>query len=77
MRSKILLGFLSALLLTGCPDNDDDDNVGNNKTNFTAFTKLLIATTSDATDPVPVNGKNFVFTDQQNQQAYDDVLSDR
>lgn len=44
------------------------------KTDFTAFVKDQLAATSETSDPVAINDIEFEFTDNQNPNAYDDVL---
>ena len=48
---------LSLLALAGCHDN------GSKKTNFNAFVLNLIDDTSDTSEPVGINGKEFKFKD--------------
>jgi len=46
-------------------------------TNFTAFmrTQFEAAATSDATDPTDVESVEWVFTDEDDETEYDDVLA--
>lgn len=73
---------------TGCFHNDDDapavindpiapapgnmDPGNMNMTDFTAFTKNLLSTTADNTDPIDIASITFEFN--ENEQAFDDVL---
>lgn len=74
----ILAGLAAALLLSGC-GGDSSGGSGNNNADslqtFTAFTKDLLANTSDTAEPVSVNDREFDFSDKDNPEAYDDVLS--
>lgn len=87
---KISIALLLMLGLAGCPFDDDDPSYGggsdgggedmpppdDGKTDFTAFVKNQLAATSETTEPVAINDIDFEFTDNQNPNAYDDVLPD-
>lgn len=69
---------LSALVLSGCFGDDDNDRPRSQAPtaiNYTAFVKVQLATTSDSRDPVPVNDIRFIFRDQTNPDAYNNVLA--
>ena len=46
----------------------------NNNTNFTAFVKGLLDDDPNG-EPANINNRNFRFTNQEDPDAYDDVLS--
>ena len=47
------------------------------QTNFTAFMRTQVepAATSDTAEPTDVDSIDWVFTDDDNESAYDDVLA--
>lgn len=83
---KMSIAVLLVLGLAGCFD-DDDPFYGDTtpppedtpppeeaKTEFSVFVKDLLASTSETTEPVPINDMEFEFTDDPT--VYDDVLPD-
>lgn len=77
MQGKtILMVVTAALLLAGCGGDDNDRRVVRDQPQtFTAFTRGLLFSTDDTAEPVSVNDREFTFTDRDNPEAYDDVLS--
>lgn len=71
--STVVLGSV-IVLASGC-GGDSDSRVVVPVADYTAFVKARIATTSDDTDPVQINGTRFIDFDRNNPAAYDDVLS--
>ncbi len=71
-------GALVTLLLAGCGSSSSDPIVVTPPppptTDFTSFVKGQFAATSDLTDPMEVDDKNFVFQDEDNPSAFDDLL---
>ena len=70
-------GALLAGLIVGlaaCGGDSDNDPVVNNNTNFTAFVKGLLDDDPNG-EPSNINNRNFRFTNQEDPDAYDDVLS--
>ncbi|MEP1896312.1 MAG: hypothetical protein ABJQ98_06995 [Alloalcanivorax venustensis] len=70
-------GALLACLIVGlaaCGGDSDNDPVVNNNTNFTAFVKGLLDDDPNG-EPANINNRNFRFTNQEDPDAYDDVLS--
>ena len=70
-------GALLAGLIVGlaaCGGESDNDPVVNNNTNFTAFVKGLLDDDPNG-EPANINNRNFRFTNQEDPDAYDDVLS--
>ena len=67
-------GTLAAAMLAGCGGDSDNDPVVNNNTNFTAFVKGLLDDDPNG-EPANINNRNFRFTNQEDPDAYDDVLS--
>jgi hypothetical protein len=59
--------------LTG-PDPATPPPVQMAKVDFTAFTKELLRTQSDSAPPRPVTAAQFAFPDDDNPQAFADVL---
>ena len=43
--------------------------------NYTAFVKAQLATTGDTREPVAINDIRFIFRDQTNPDAYNNVLA--
>ena len=68
---------VSALLLSGCfgSDNDRPRQQAPVAINYTAFVKAQLATTGDTRDPVAINDTRFIFRDQDNPDAYNNVLA--
>ena len=71
-HSVLLLGLVVGL--AACGGDSNDDPVVRNDTNFTAFVKNQLAADPNG-EPVNINNRNFRFTNQENPDAYDDVLS--
>ena len=73
--SVILVG---ASLLGGCFDGSN--NRGNNDdrpdpaVDFTTFVRGEIQNTDDTREPVNINDQEFSFSDQNNEQAFDDLF---
>ena len=70
-------GALLAGLIVGlaaCGGDSDNDPVVNNNTNFPAFVKGLLDDDPNG-EPANINNRNFRFTNQEDPDAYDDVLS--
>lgn len=67
---------LGSLLLAGCFGGDSDRPIVLTPaaTNYTAFVKVQLATTVDTREPVAINNIRFVFRDQTNPDAYNNVL---
>jgi len=75
-HSVLLLGLVIGL--AACGGDDDDDPVvdnGNQAVNFTAFVKTQLAADPDGREPASLNNRTFRQTDQDNPNAYDDILS--
>lgn len=82
---------LSGLLLTGCLDGDDDsdnDVVGTpnpgepqqpaepgGTVSFTTLIRDIFGDTSDTAEPRSINGLEITFDDQDNETAFDDLLT--
>ena len=82
--------YLAAIVLAGgivagCSDgNGNGNNGGGNNppppppppatTSFTDFVHAQLTATSDTSDPVDVNGIDFTFPDDDNPNAFNDVL---
>ena len=71
---KLTTACLAALALSACGGDSDNDPVVNNNTNFTAFVKGLLDDDPNG-EPANINNRNFRFTNQEDPDAYDDVLS--
>ena len=84
-RNKLLL--LPALLavLSACGGGGSNNNSASAppmmpeppapaQTDYNQFVQELFSMTADNTDPVDVNALDFVFTDQDNAAAFDDLL---
>ncbi len=73
-HSVLLAGLLAGLVACGGDSDNDDGPPVQSRTNFTAFVKTQLAADPNG-EPVSVNNRNFGFTDKENPDAYDDVLS--
>ncbi len=73
IKQGALLACLIVGLAAGGGDTDNDPLVNNN-TNFTAFVKGLLDDDPNG-EPANINNRNFRFTNQEDPDAYDDVLS--
>ncbi len=73
-----LYSVLVALALAGCGSSSSDPVVvippPPPPTDFTTFVKDQFAATSDLTDPVEVADEDFVFQDEENPSAFDNLL---
>ena len=79
MKVLINLAALSALtiLLTGCFNGSSGGGGGDRPdpaVDFSTFVKAEIANTDDTREAVQINDKEFSFNDQNNEQAFDDLL---
>ena len=64
--------LISTLALAGCFDGSS--NRGERfslPVDFTGFVLLEIDNTNDTREPAPINGTDFTFNDQNNEQAFD------
>lgn len=78
---------LSSLVLTGCLSggggggNDSADGGGGDggggmqPTTFTALVQDIFAQTSDSAEPVDINALDITYDDQDNEDAFNDLLS--
>lgn len=81
--TRTLLGGIVGLVLGGCGSSDNDPVVVSPPppppppapTEFTTFVKDQFANTSDMTDPVQVDDEDFAFSDDDDPNAFDDLLS--
>lgn len=71
-QGALLAGLIVGLAASG--GDSDNDPVVNNNTNFTAFVKGLLDDDPNG-EPANINNRNFRFTNQEDPDAYDDVLS--
>lgn len=73
--AKITVLCAATLLLGGC-FNGSDSNVSqpDPAVDFTAFVKAQFDRTGDTTAPASVNNVDLSFNDQNNPQAFDDLL---
>ncbi|KAA1174509.1 hypothetical protein FWJ25_08655 [Marinobacter salinexigens] len=63
------------MLLAGCSNNSGSNSARPDPTvDFTAFVKAQVAATDALKKPVPVNPVDFSFNDNDNPQAYNDLL---
>ncbi|HEX5678438.1 MAG TPA: hypothetical protein VFX91_10745 [Alcanivorax sp.] len=70
----LLAGLIAGLAACGGDDDDDIIPVVDKATNYTAFVKGLLDDDPNG-EPASINNRNFRFTNQENPDAYDDVLS--
>lgn len=77
-------GFALAVVLAGCGSSGSDPVAVEPPApapppppppiDFTTFVKDRFAETSDTTDPVNVDDEDFAFADNDNPDAFDDLL---
>lgn len=64
-----------ALFLTGCFDGSNGSRESETEvSSFSTFVKDLFGATSDTTEPVQINDREFTFDDQDNETAFDDLI---
>jgi hypothetical protein len=64
--------FAALAALSGCKDDDDPSNVSSD---FSTFVSDLIANgTSDTTDPVDINNRDFQGLESADESAFDELL---
>jgi hypothetical protein len=78
---KALLAMLTAVCLSACdggsrmgPDPAPAPPMQKAQVDFTVFTKELLRAQSDSAQPRPVTAAQFAFPDDDNPQAFADVL---
>ncbi|MBW7471946.1 hypothetical protein QQF73_12860 [Marinobacter sp. M216] len=72
---KIGLAVTMAVALSGCFSDSGNSGQGPNLTlDFTTFVKAQVKATSNTGAPESLDRINFSFNDQNNPQAYDDLL---
>lgn len=75
LLSKMSLVAAGTVLLAGCFDGSSSNGARPEPTvDFTAFVKAQVKATDVITRPVAVNNVDFSFNDNDNPQAYDDLL---
>ncbi len=74
----LLATLLASACLAGCSGGSTSPPAASaaqpSGVNFTAFTKQLLRSDSDSTQPTPVTSTQFEFPDDDNPQAFADVL---
>ena len=80
----VLIGATLALALGGCGGSNSNSTTQvpppppppppPATTSFTSFVGTVLASTSDTTEPVDVNGVNFTFPDNDNPAAFNNVV---
>ncbi len=86
MVKTVCMLSLVGLMLTGCLGGGGGGSSNNGgspgggdpvggTTSFTALVKDIFANTSDTAEPVAINGLAITFDDQENEGAFDDLLS--
>lgn len=68
---------LMALALAGCFDGSSSSSRDSNPepaVDFTTFVKTQIDNTENTREAVRINNQEFSFNDQNNEQAFDDLL---
>ncbi|WP_165856448.1 hypothetical protein [Marinobacter sp. JSM 1782161] len=77
-QQTALIGLvLAACLSAGCADSDGHSNGkdnGNAEVDFNQFVKAEIDNTRDDRDAVAINELEFQFNNQDDEDAFDDVL---
>lgn len=65
-----------ATTLSGCFNGSSNggDSRPDPSVDFTSFVKTQIANTDDTREAVQINGQDFSFNDQNNEQAFDDLF---
>lgn len=72
LRSGLVV--VAALILAGCSDSSSNRATPPMSVDFTTFVKDEINNTRDDRNAVSINGTEFSFNDQDNEQAFDDLL---
>ena len=73
--AKIAWAITMAVALSGCFGGSGNSGQGPDLTlDFTTFVKAQVKATADTTAPESLERINFSFNDQNNPQAYDDLL---
>ncbi|BFN12301.1 MULTISPECIES: hypothetical protein [Marinobacter] len=72
LRSGIAV--VAALVLAGCSDSSSNRATPALSVDFTTFVKNEINNTRDDRNAVSINNTEFSFNDQDNEQAFDDLL---
>lgn len=86
MIKTLCISSLAGLLLTGCLSSGGGggsssinqgggDGGAGGSTSFTTLVKSMFAATSNTTEPMAINGLNITFDDQENEDAFSDLLS--
>ncbi|MBW0148284.1 hypothetical protein [Marinobacter arenosus] len=72
---KIGLAFLTAVALSGCFSDSGNSGQGPVLTlDFTSFVTAQVKATADTTAPERLDRIEFSFNDQNNPQAFDELL---
>ena len=76
MKRTIVLLVASVSMLAGCggSKNSPPAMQPNSSVQFTALAKQVLAAPADTAAPVEVAGLNIAYGDDENPQAFDDVL---
>lgn len=76
MKRTIVLLVASVSMLAGCggSKNSPPAMQPNTSVQFTALAKQVLAAPADTAAPVEVTNLNIVFGDDENPQAFDDIL---
>ena len=71
---KRLLLLFAALAVAGCSGGTDPAAPAPQGADFAGFVQDQFAATADDTDPVDINGIDFVGLDDDNPNAFDNLL---
>ncbi|MDX1804800.1 MAG: hypothetical protein R3292_12015 [Alcanivorax sp.] len=69
--NKLMIAVIAVLSLAAC--HGDSNGNDSSQVNFTSFVKGLLISTSDRSEPLPVNIIDLKDTDRDNPTAYDSV----
>lgn len=74
MRPLTLTTLALAVMLSGCSSSDNDRREPMPSESFTGFVKAQFNQPDNRREPTDINHREFSFNDQNNPQAFDDLL---
>lgn len=74
MTLRMGIALIAVLALAGCSDGSSNGRGLGLSVDFTTFVKNEIKQTDNERNAVNINELGFIFNDQDNEQAYDDLF---